>query len=73
MFGTIGHEQHRVRRNALNSFFSPSSLRKLEPLIQECVSRLIAVFRQYQKTGEMIPMKPAFGMCDFMGVAFTPC
>jgi cytochrome P450 len=61
IFGTISHEQHRVRRSALNAFFSPGSLRKLEPLIQECISRLISVFRQYQKTGEVISMKPAFG------------
>ncbi|TVY42227.1 Cytochrome P450 monooxygenase [Lachnellula occidentalis] len=61
MFGTISHDQHRVRRGAVNSFFSPGSLRKLEPLIQDCISRLIAVFRQYQKTGAVIEMKPAFG------------
>ncbi|TVY18026.1 Cytochrome P450 monooxygenase sdnE [Lachnellula arida] len=61
MHGTISHEQHRVRRGALSAFFSPGALRKLEPLIQECISRLIAVFRQYQKTGETIEMKPAFG------------
>ncbi|TVY34214.1 Cytochrome P450 monooxygenase [Lachnellula subtilissima] len=61
MFGTISHEQHRVRRNAVSAFFSPGSLRRLEPLIEDCISRLIAVFRQCQKTGEVIEMKPAFG------------
>lgn len=60
-FGTIHHDIHRLRRNALAPYFSTSSLRKLEPLILDKISRLISVFRRYQKTGEPIPMRPAFG------------
>ncbi|KAG4434747.1 hypothetical protein IFR05_009773 [Cadophora sp. M221] len=60
-FGTISHEKHRVRRSAISPFFSSSSLRKLEPLIQENIDRLITVFRRYQSTGEPIPLRPAFG------------
>jgi cytochrome P450 len=41
-------------------FFSTAALRKLEPTIQENISRLIAVFRQYQRTGEVIQIRPAF-------------
>ena len=36
-------------------------MRKLEPLIQENVNKLITVFRRYQKTKEPIPLRPAFG------------
>jgi cytochrome P450 len=60
IFGTISHNQHRLRRAALNPFFSPVSLRRLEPLIQDNVSRLISVFRLYQSTGEIISLRPAF-------------
>ncbi|KAL2065271.1 hypothetical protein VTL71DRAFT_2940 [Oculimacula yallundae] len=60
-FGTISHSKHRVRRAAIAPFFSTNSLRKLEPLIQENISKLITVFRRFQKTGEPIPLRPAFG------------
>lgn len=60
VFGTIHHDQHRIRRAALNPFFSPASLRRLEPLIQDNVSRLISVFRRFQRTGEILPLRPAF-------------
>lgn len=60
VFSTISHDKHRVRRSALNPFFSPASARRLEPLIQENVSRLMAVFRRFQQTGEILPLRPAF-------------
>jgi cytochrome P450 len=60
VFGTISHERHRLRRNAIAPFFSTASLRKLEPTIQDNVSRLIAVFRRFQKTGEVLRIRPAF-------------
>ncbi|KAE8445439.1 hypothetical protein EG329_013452 [Mollisiaceae sp. DMI_Dod_QoI] len=59
-FGTILHDQHRLRRNAVAPFFSSGSLRKLEPLIHDKISRLISVFRRYQSTGEPLPLRPAF-------------
>ena len=49
-----------MRRHALNGYFSKASIRKIEPLIQEDISRLIAIFRTYQKTEKPIPLKPAF-------------
>ncbi|KAH7317888.1 cytochrome P450 [Rhexocercosporidium sp. MPI-PUGE-AT-0058] len=61
VFGTISHEKHRVRRSAIAPFFSAGSLRKLEPLIQENINRLVTVFRRYQQTGEPVPLRPAFG------------
>lgn len=61
VFGTIAHDIHRRRRNALAPFFSTTSLRQLEPLIQDKISRLVDVFRQYQKNGKPIRLRPAFG------------
>jgi hypothetical protein len=68
VFGTILHDVHRRRRNALAPFFSTSSLRQLEPLVQDKLSRLIAVLRRYQSTGEPIQLLPAFGAltCDII-------
>lgn len=33
--GTIGHDLHRLRRGALNNFFSKRAVTKLEPTIQQ--------------------------------------
>ncbi|KAG0650454.1 Cytochrome P450 monooxygenase orf6 [Hyphodiscus hymeniophilus] len=60
MFSTTPHNLHRVRRSALSPYFSPASVRRLEPLIQDDISRLIAIFRRYQKSAEPIPLKAAF-------------
>jgi cytochrome P450 len=60
VFGTISHEKHRARRSALNPLFSQTSLRKLEPLIQDKIDRLVSVLGRYQQTGEVLPMRAAF-------------
>ncbi|KAF4635478.1 hypothetical protein G7Y89_g2627 [Cudoniella acicularis] len=60
IFGTISHEKHRLRRNAVTPFFSTASIRKIDHLIEEKISRLISVLRRYQRTGEVIPLTPAF-------------
>ncbi|EHL02834.1 putative Trichodiene oxygenase [Glarea lozoyensis 74030] len=60
IFGTIDHHQHRIRRAPLNPYFSKGSIRTLEPLIREDISRLVSVFRDYQKTKEPVPLKAAF-------------
>lgn len=41
MFSTIGHDQHKARRAALNRFFSMASVRRLQPIIAERVNALI--------------------------------
>ncbi|WYZ39302.1 hypothetical protein EsH8_III_001216 [Colletotrichum jinshuiense] len=38
---TIGHEHHKLRRSALNPFFSTQSVRKLQPVIEERVDALL--------------------------------
>ncbi|KAI1095546.1 putative cytochrome P450 [Rostrohypoxylon terebratum] len=40
MFGTLDHDLHRLRRKALNRFFSKASISKLEPVIHEKVELL---------------------------------
>ncbi|KAK0726268.1 cytochrome P450 [Apiosordaria backusii] len=39
-FSTTGHDLHRVRRNALNKFFSRAQVFRLEPTIRDLAERL---------------------------------
>ncbi|KAK7935892.1 cytochrome P450 [Apiospora marii] len=39
-FGSEAHEQHRMRRGALNRFFSKAQMTKLEPRVQRLVQQL---------------------------------
>jgi cytochrome P450 len=41
MFSTISHDQHKLRRAALNRFFSMTSVRRLQPVIEERVAKLL--------------------------------
>jgi cytochrome P450 len=59
-FATVSHNQHRLRRSALNPFFSKMAVTKLEPLIQEKVDKLAARFEKAMKTGEVIRIDAAY-------------
>jgi len=39
-FGTVDHDLHRIRRNAMNKFFSRAQVSRLEPEIKELVGQL---------------------------------
>lgn len=54
MFTTVQHAKHRQRRAALNPFFSPASVRKLQPIIQAKVEDYIERLRELKITGEVI-------------------
>jgi cytochrome P450 len=59
-FATVGHEHHRLRRGALNSFFSKRAVTQLEPVIQEKVDKLCRRFGGVSKTGEVIRADAAY-------------
>ncbi|KAH3903697.1 hypothetical protein HBI56_213780 [Parastagonospora nodorum] len=40
--GTIDHDVHRRRRNAISGFFSVASIRRLEPIISEHMEKMFA-------------------------------
>ena len=48
MFSTIGHDQHKARRAALNRFFSMASVRRLQPIIEERVQALVQRLRGFK-------------------------
>lgn len=57
-FATVDHNIHRMRRGALNSFFSVASVRRLQPMIEERVQTLLGRLREFKKTGEVMKMSP---------------
>ena len=51
IFGTVQHDHHRVRRGALNPFFSKKSISAIEPLIQDKVDLLCTALGEYAPGG----------------------
>ncbi|KAI8253328.1 Exopolygalacturonase X-1 [Colletotrichum sp. SAR 10_77] len=59
-FSTVPHDLHRLRRGALNPFFSVRSVTQLEPLIRSKVEKLSARFGEIAQTGEVVRLDAAF-------------
>jgi len=54
---TIDHDHHKLRRAALNPFFSTQSVRSLQPVIEERVDALLNRFYSHSKSsGEPLDM-----------------
>lgn len=60
MFGTVSHDLHRLRRGALNPFFSKQAITRMEPLIRELLEKLCARFEKFRETGEPVDTLHAF-------------
>jgi cytochrome P450 len=59
-FATVPHNLHRIRRAALNPFFSKRSVYKIEPLIMDKVQRLCARFDDEIKRKRVIRLDAAY-------------
>ncbi|KAJ6440648.1 putative thiol methyltransferase 2 [Purpureocillium lavendulum] len=59
-FSTITHDQHKLRRGALNPFFSARSVTRLEPLVQSKIAKLCARFDGFVESGEVLRLDAAF-------------
>lgn len=59
-FGTIRHEQHRLRRAALSPYFSKQSVTRLEPTIRSTIEHLCTRFKEFQKTGTPVELEAAY-------------
>ncbi|RDW57302.1 hypothetical protein BP5796_12752 [Coleophoma crateriformis] len=54
---TVGHDLHRIRRGAINPFFSKANVRKLESgIIQAKVDKLLARMQQLEQTGQPVDL-----------------
>jgi cytochrome P450 len=60
IFETNAHDLHRLRRGALNPFFSKRSIVSVEPIIHDKVSRLCALFRQQLLSQRPVELRQAF-------------
>lgn len=60
-FSTVDHDVHRIRRAALNPFFSKAKVRALQERIEDVFGRLLRRVEEFKTTGE--PM--------LLGLAFT--
>ena len=59
MVATVPHDLHRKRRAALSPFFSKASVRRLEPIIRDGVSKLLERMEDH-KSGEPAAMTLIF-------------
>ncbi|KAF2707312.1 cytochrome P450 [Pleomassaria siparia CBS 279.74] len=60
LIGTVEHALHRVRRGALNPFFSMQNVRKLLPVVEERVEALIHRLKAASEGKEIVKMEYAF-------------
>ena len=59
-FSTNDHDLHRMRRSGLNPFFSKTSVRRLQPLIQERLDKLLERMKGFQISGEPLKISLAY-------------
>jgi hypothetical protein len=64
-FGTSSHELHKMRRAALNPFFSKQKCRALQPKIEKVVENLLARFEEFSETMNPLPMSDAFAALTY--------
>ncbi|KAH7333388.1 cytochrome P450 [Rhexocercosporidium sp. MPI-PUGE-AT-0058] len=60
VFTSAPHDLHRMRRAALNPFFSTASVRKLQPVIDERLSVFMQRFEEFQQNDEVMTISLAF-------------
>ncbi|KAJ9243589.1 hypothetical protein DTO169E5_2504 [Paecilomyces variotii] len=59
-FATVSHNHHRLRRGALNPFFSKQAVARMEPLIMEKIERLCARLREAIQAQAVIRLDAAY-------------
>jgi cytochrome P450 len=59
-FGTFDHDLHRLRRGAINRYFSKASISKLEPLIHDPSQKLCNKLLARAKVAEAFDVTMAY-------------
>jgi cytochrome P450 len=54
VFSTIDHDLHRIRRSALNPFFSMAAVRSLQPIIQERIDMAMGRMKEFIDEGKVL-------------------
>ena len=60
MVATISHDMHRKRRGAMANFFSKASVRNVEPIIKNSLSKLLSRMEGASRSGEKMPLMYVF-------------
>jgi len=60
LIGTLGHDEHRVRRAALAPYFSKQSVRALQPLVDRNMAILLHRLREFAQSGATMKLDDAF-------------
>lgn len=63
MVSTPDHDLHRQRRNAVNSFFSIASIRRLEPIMKEFLGKMFKHMDNASASGKIVQMHALFKAC----------
>ncbi|KAJ9197384.1 hypothetical protein DTO164E3_5817 [Paecilomyces variotii] len=74
--GTVEHHVHRMRRAALNPFFSKAGVYRLESVVQEKVDLMLDKLREFRESGKLIPLNAMFAAFTndvVMEYAFARC
>lgn len=56
VFSTVDHELHRLRRAALNPFFSAAKVRELQPIIESQVNNVLRRFGKHARSPKKEPL-----------------
>ncbi|KAJ9607386.1 hypothetical protein H2200_008459 [Cladophialophora chaetospira] len=59
-FATPDHTLHRMRRAALNPYFSKAKVRQLQPRIQSSLDNLLTRFHEFQESGKPMTVSLAY-------------
>lgn len=59
-FSTIGSQHHRIRRAALNPYFSKQMINRLEPMMQTMVTKLCERLDDFRRSGKPVEMRCAY-------------
>jgi cytochrome P450 len=60
LFTTASHDHHRLRRGAINPFFSKKKISDFQPVIQGHLDKLCRKIAQYANTERVLPLHRAF-------------
>jgi cytochrome P450 len=59
-FATDDHDLHRMRRGALNPYFSKQKVRQLQPRIEKSLNNLMTRFSGFRASGEPMTVGLAY-------------
>ena len=57
---TVDHDHHRVRRRAMDRLFSKEGIRRLEPIMQAALEKLLCRLHDFQESGKPLNIVLAY-------------